>query len=112
MPELSAPQTFIAINNSRSQASLPELLSAANSIEDDSCSEMEVEHESVGRKLIYNGDILNADDTKILNKAIFNHHKNESKGVFFKRQTPKLLFSEKGHCSKSQNTDQVIPYPR
>lgn len=44
---------------------------------------MKVEHESVGRKLIYKGDILNADDTKSLNKAMFNHHKNESKVGFF-----------------------------
>jgi len=62
------------------------VLSAANNIEDDSFSEMKVEHEAVGRKLIYKGDILNADDTqKNLNKAMFNHHKNKTKD-FFKRK--------------------------
>lgn len=50
-----------------------------------------MEHESVGRKLIYKGDILNADDTKSLNKAMFNHHKNESKG-FFLRKKEKLFY--------------------
>lgn len=47
---------------------------------------MKVEHESVGRKPIYKGDILNADDTKNLNKEMFNHHKNESKGFFSKEK--------------------------
>lgn len=60
------------------------MLSAANSVEDDSFSEMKAGHESVGRNLIYEGDILDADDTpKNLNKVMFNHHKNETKDFFF-----------------------------
>lgn len=76
------------------------MLNAANSIEDDSFSEMKVEHESVGRKLIYKGDVLNADDTQNLNKAMFNHHKKETKD-FFKRKKKFLLSNDKGHSSKS-----------
>lgn len=74
---------------------------------------MKVEHESVGRILIYKGDILNADDTKSLNKAMFNHHKNESK--VFKKKIVTLLFNEKDHSSESTkvlHTDHVILYPR
>lgn len=60
------------------------MLSAANSVEDDSFSEMKAGHESVGRNLIYKGDILDTDDTpKNLNKVMFNHHKNETKDLFF-----------------------------
>lgn len=60
------------------------MLSAANSVEDDSFSEMKAEHESVGRNLIYKEDILDADDTpKNLNKVMFNHHKKETKDFFF-----------------------------
>lgn len=45
---------------------------------------MKARHESVGRNLIYEGDILDADDTpKNLNKVMFNHHKNETKDFFF-----------------------------
>lgn len=38
------------------------MLSAANSVEGDSFSEMKVEHESVGRKPIFRGGVLNAGD--------------------------------------------------
>lgn len=59
------------------------MLSAANSMEGDSFSEMKVKHESGGRKLIYKGDVSSVDDThKNLNKAMFNHHQNETKDFF------------------------------
>lgn len=45
LPELSAPQALIAMNNSPSQALPPGVLSAANNSEDDSGSEMKVERE-------------------------------------------------------------------
>lgn len=79
---------------------------------------MKVEHESVGRKLIYKGDILNADDTKSLNKAMFNHHKNESKGFFQKKKKKELLYlirkttPVKAQSTKVLHTDLVILCPR
>lgn len=64
---------------------------------------MMVVHESVGRKLIYKGDILNADDTKSLNKAMFNHHKNESKGIFkFKKKNELFYLMRKSILVKAQ----------
>lgn len=92
------------------------MLNAANSIEDDSFSEMKVEHESVGRKLIYKGDVLNADDTQNLNKAMFNHHKKETKD-FFKRKKKFFYLMTKAILAKAWSgkvlhTEHVIPYPR
>lgn len=80
-PGISACHTFAALNNSVSQTSLPEVLSAANSIEGDSFSEMKVEHESVGRKPVFRGDVLNAGDIQEI-CTTFNHCKNETT-VFF-----------------------------
>lgn len=58
------------------------MLSAANSIEGDSFCETKVEHESVGRKLIFRGDVLNAGDIQEI-YTMFNHCKNETKNWFF-----------------------------
>lgn len=80
---------------------------------------MKVEHESVGRKLMYKGDVLNVDDThqKNLNKAMFNHHKNEGK-EFVQKEKKNLLYLmtkailEKPHRGKVLHTEPVIPYQR
>lgn len=93
------------------------MLSAANSVEDDSFSEMKAEHESVGRNLIYKEDILDADDTpKNLNKVMFNHHKKETKDFFFflplwgkkkKKKKHHLFSNDKGHSNESPKWEGI-----
>lgn len=104
-PGISTCRTFTALNNSISQTSLPEVLSAANSIEGDSFCETKVEHESVGRKPIFRGDVLNAGDIQEI-YTVFNHGKNETKNCFFpkgknKQTTTTLLSSDKGLSNRS-----------